>query len=321
MIRKDLLEFKYYLDRLSMFMNESYGIQEQVEIFYQQLKTIDENFDYLLEKLDIFNISEEEYKEDLPSEILDKIGAIFGCYRKFTILLNGDYEEIELNDEDFLIYIKCQIVKQNFQGTREELTGIYTTYEDTKLTENAILDLIFVYVLHQVPEGNPPILNSVQCNIYWTNYTQYSENLRKLFLAGYLTIESVGILYNRLLRNVDDLILLGTKLLNLNNGDYYTLGAKYYIWNKNVGWRESDTPGSGDNKGEISSTNDLVNFGKFYILSGKDGDYYKIGSTYYIWNISTKEWITSSSIGSGTYWGELTSLDDLPVYMEGGFLL
>lgn len=319
MIRKDLLEFKYYLDRLSMFMKESYGIQEQVEIFYQQLKQANEQFEYLFDQLDIFNVQDENIPENYVSALIDKIGVIFGCYRKFTIFLNNQYEEINLNDEDFIIYIKCQIVKQNFQGTREQLSAIYTTYEDGQVTKNKLLDLIMVYVLYQVPTGSPPVLNSVQCNIYWCNYSQYSENLLKLFLAGYLTIESMGILYNRLAQNINDLLIYADKVITLNDGDYHTLDDTYYIWNTNTGWRASATSGSGEDLGPITDTRELPNFGSFYLLSGRDGDYYKVGLDYYVWSVSNNNWVISNEPGSGTNWGELNSIDELPTSLNGGY--
>ena len=263
MIREDLLQFKYYLDRLSMFMRESYGIQEHVEIFYQQLKRVNKEFDYLFDQLDIFNVQNKELPPDYISNLIDKIGAIFGCYRKFTIYLDGQYEELELDDKDFIIYIECQIVKQNFKGTREELSKIYKTYEEGEVTKGSLLDLIMVYVLYQVPTGNPPILNSIQCNIYWSNYSQYSENLLKLFLGGYLTIESMGILYNRLNQNINDLMIYADKITTLNDGDYYTLDTTYYIWNYNTGWRASATTGSGTDLGTITDTRQLPNFGRY----------------------------------------------------------
>lgn len=321
MIRQDLLEFQYYLNRLSIFMKESYGMQEQFEIFYQQLKQVNDNFDYMFNQLDVFNTEGRELPDEWISELIDKIGLIFNCYRKFTIVLSdGSYEEIELDDYDFITYIKCQIVKQNFKGSREELANIYTTYEDGQITSNGLIkDLIFVYVLYQT--FTPTLLlNSIQCNIYWSNYSQFSENLQKLFDGGYLTIESMGILYNRIMQNIDGLGIFA-KVLTINNGDYYHLGDKYYIWNSFSGWHESNTAGSGTEISDptITTPEQLPNYGHWYHFAGQDGDYFKIGSTYKIWNASTKTWSDSASAGSGVYWGELNSIDDLPVTLEGGF--
>ncbi len=318
MIREDLLEFQYYLNRLSMFMKESYGMQEQFEIFYQQLLQVNNEFDYLFDQLDIFNKQGKELPSTWVSKLIDKIGAIFGCYRKFTIFINNEYEELNLEDDEFIIYIKCQIVKQNFQGSREELSTIYSTFDDGKVTKG-LLDLLMVYVLYQTQ--SPLLLNSVQCNIYWSNYSQYSENLRKLFLAGYLTIESMGILYNRITQNIDGLGIFSS-IVTLSDGDYYTMDTTYYIWNNKTGWHESDTAGSGQNKGTITDTAQLPNFGYFYCFAGEDGDYYFVTSenNYYLWSTSTRTWGTSSTHPeTGNNWGTVATLDDLPTTLEGGF--
>ena len=319
MIRKDLLEFQYYLNRLSMFMKESYGMQEQFEIFYQQLLQVNNQFVYLFDQLDIFNTQDKELLDTWVSKLIDKIGAIFGCYRKFTIIINEKYEELNLDDYDFIIYIKCQIIKQNFKGTREELSYIYSTFDDGKVTKG-LLDLVMVYVLYQTQV--PLLLNSVQCNIYWSNYSQYSDNLRKLFLAGYLTIESMGILYNRITQNIDGLGIFAS-IVTLSDGDYYVMGGTtYYIWNNKTGWHESNTPGNGENKGTITDTAQLPNFGYFYCFAGEDGDYFKVTETgkWHYWSASTKTWVeTSTEPGSGTNWGEVATMLDLPTTLEGGF--
>ena len=217
MIRKDLLDFQYYLNRLSKFMQESYGINEQTEMFYSFLKQVNDVYDDMLKDLNIFSSNEDEVK----GEILDKIGAIFNCQRRFTIPLyenNEDpmeitgYANINLaDDKDYLTYIKTQIVKQNFKGTREELQKLYTTYVNNILKEDSILDLQFIYIT------NPT--NMATCDIYW-NEANPSEQLKLLFDNGYLTIESLGIRYSRNTLVINDL------------GFYYVDGAEEKSYNK-----------------------------------------------------------------------------------------
>ncbi len=194
MIREDLLEFQYYLDRLSKFMQESFGINEQVRTFHSLLVQVDDFYNKFFRDISIFD---SYYIGPNRNILLDKLGSIFGCQRHFTIpeydparwnVIIG-FLDIDLEDEDFLVYIKAQIIKQNFNGTREELQTLYTTYEDGKL-KKGILDLIFYYL-------QSPTETSAECYIYWSMDKEYSQNLQNLFLNGYLTIESMGILYHR----------------------------------------------------------------------------------------------------------------------------
>lgn len=198
MIREDLLEFTYYLKRLSKFMQESYGIDEQVKTFWAQLKQVDDYYNTFFEELDVFN---HTYSIGNEEEMLDKIGAIFGCFRKFTIpVIDGNglitgYEEVNLNNSDFLQYIKTQIIKQNFDGKRETLQKIYSTYVDGKIIKG-LTDLEFIYA---TVDGSP-----ATCTIYWATENP-SPNLLILFENGYLTIESLGIEYRRIQTNINNL--------------------------------------------------------------------------------------------------------------------
>ena len=52
---EQLLTGKYYTDRLSLFMKESYGICEQMDIFYTLLVKIDQIYDELFDYKNIFD--------------------------------------------------------------------------------------------------------------------------------------------------------------------------------------------------------------------------------------------------------------------------
>jgi len=213
MIREDLLEFQYYLDRLSKFMQESYGIDEHVKTFHQLLIQVDDFYNQFLNDINIFN-SYNIYQNH--NALLDKLGAIFGCYRKFTIpkystiywnVIEG-FINIDLEDDDFLIYIKAQIIKQNFEGNREQLQTLYSTYQEGELKEG-ILPLLFFYL-------QSPAKNSAECYIYWnTQNGVYSDDLINLFENGFLTIESMGILYHRSVVDMADFL---TFVQSINNG-------------------------------------------------------------------------------------------------------
>lgn len=206
MIREDLTEFRYYLEALSKFMQESYGISEQVKTFWSLLKQVDDYYDEYLRELDFFEVNRKpgETSWNVEGETLDKIGAIFGCQRKFTIPVYDtanmfnivDYAQIDMNDDEFLVYIKTQVIKQNFDGTRETLQRLYSTFVDGKIQEGLIPQR-FLYTTEYAPDG-------AICTIRWDEESP-SQTLAKLFDNGYLTIESMGIRYRRQITNFNDL--------------------------------------------------------------------------------------------------------------------
>ena len=197
MIREDLLEFQYYLDRLSKFMQESYGIDEQVRTFWSILEQVNSYYDEFFNEIDFFHTT---YKDGNP--LLNKIGHLFGCERNFTIrywdqdALEYKYTSVDLNDDEYLIYIKTQVIKQNFDGRRETLQKLYSTWKDNKPVEG-IINLRFLYTTEENERSN------AVCTIRWDTNTP-SENLRKLFENGYLTIESIGIRYIRQIVNFNE---------------------------------------------------------------------------------------------------------------------
>ena len=64
MIREDLLEFQYYLERLSKFMQESYGITGQVETFFQLLAEVNRYYDEFFAEMDCFRKGSSGNPED-----------------------------------------------------------------------------------------------------------------------------------------------------------------------------------------------------------------------------------------------------------------
>ena len=137
MINEKLKSDKYYLDNLSLFMQNSYGIKDHIELFTSLIKDLDVYYDDLWKYLDIF--VEKDYlsnseKVAFVHPMLDIIGKIFNISRNVVIKEyeqdsagtysnKNDYtiQSITLNNEEFLTYIKCQILKNNFNGTREDL--------------------------------------------------------------------------------------------------------------------------------------------------------------------------------------------------------
>ena len=276
--KKNLLEFEYYLQRMSSFMNESHGFVDRMRIFWSIMTSFDDFYNKLFEYYDILNVTHAKeqnfyYNNYLKSwdnltasnyfsldkdmrakvevdgdgklfirnNLLDKVGSIFNCSRTITIkcssltsetvkLVNPDdssetfsytYEKygvlkptsikniesetsttkyITLNNLNYLIYIKMQIRKQYFNGTREELAAIYFGENTEYMTE---YDLQFYYItMYNTEEYENP--NTATVTIYWStgDSNVFTPTMRYLFLNGLLTIESLGISYDKLITNI-----------------------------------------------------------------------------------------------------------------------
>lgn len=190
MIEKELRNFNWYLDRMPLYFKGSFGITEHFKILCDLLGTLDDLQDDTIKYLDIFS------KDFVPnSVILDMIGAIYGLSRTLCpkyIYNNGIVENtnkinITLSDEEFVIYIKCQIIKNNYNGTFENVNNLYSNIKD--------INNVQIFFTHSDNEGNA--LNPAECAVYTTiDVSDNNFNLICLFINGLLTLETVGINYH-----------------------------------------------------------------------------------------------------------------------------
>lgn len=120
------------------------------------------------------------------ADILDKIGALFGLKRSFSISINGADIQVNLNNKDFLMLIKCTIIRNWFDGSYKEL---YNFYYLTGLN-------VFILTDHEHPATCKMIMLNVA-----DSTLDISLDLQNLFLAGLLTVESAGIEYDYAIYN------------------------------------------------------------------------------------------------------------------------
>ena len=192
-VQDKLKTFDYYKNKLPMYLQQSYGFLEHFQIWYDILngdnnKGLIGQSDILLNLLNIFD---EDYftwceqniidfqKDGTVSDILDKLGLLFGVNRHLAVEYVEDdvtkKERLVLDNQDFLVLIKCQIIKNYCEGTAKQINAYYKDVG------------IRMYVL----TSNTP----ATANLYLDKDTN-RPNLTKLFLAGLLHIESMGIKYN-----------------------------------------------------------------------------------------------------------------------------
>lgn len=193
-----LKDFNYYLRKLPKFLLQSAGFTSHFRIWYDVLVGKSKTTgvvgvaDTIFNMLNIFDPDYESFLSSLPeyddesSDILDKIGALFAVTRSFQVsYIDASSQNIvrtvNLNNHDFLILIKAQIIKNYFDGTYEQLVEYYASF-------------------------NLPIVimtsaSSAVANVYLVKFnysTDYdvSEDIKAIFFSGLLTVESMGIKYN-----------------------------------------------------------------------------------------------------------------------------
>ena len=189
-LNETLRSFDYYKNKLPIYLQNSYGFLEHFRIWYDLLvsdnnKGVVGNADIFLNLLQIFDENYLQYLkdniedyDDNESDILDKIGAIFGVTRHFEVTYaDASKEQLNLNNREFLILIRGQIIKNYCDGSMEQMDYYYKTLG---------LDM-FVQT-----SGTPA---TAYLYLATTPGYEYSDNMNKMFLGGMLKIQSAGIRY------------------------------------------------------------------------------------------------------------------------------
>lgn len=197
-----LKSYDYYLAKLPLFLRQSKTFPEHFRIWFELISGkvdgksgIIDCGDFILHLLDIFDKdflktindldgSQDENNEYTSSDILDKLAALFGLTRRFSVSYIDDEEvehnneELFLTNEDLLILIKTQIIKNFCDGTMQQIESFY------KAVGLNVLVITTKY--------------NATAHIYLAeleNSEAYSDNIRKMFLAGLFRINNLGIRY------------------------------------------------------------------------------------------------------------------------------
>ena len=192
--------YEWYYNKLPLYLKNSYGFSEHFRIWYELLISGDKNGivnvgDTLLYLFNIFDKNFLQTIANLPdsgategnygtvSDFLDKLGYLFGVIRNFSVTYKNDNDEdvtedLSHNNEDFLLLIKAQIIKNYCEGTYEQIKGYYNS---------AGLDVFLI----TTEDG-------ASAHVYLAappDSTKYSLNVEKMFKSGLMRIESMGITY------------------------------------------------------------------------------------------------------------------------------
>ncbi len=198
----DLKDFNYYASKVPLYLQKDEKFLTHLKIWYDFLiGQEDVNTDGLVGAgdtlLDLFNIYDSNYLDKANkygSFFLDYLAGIFNIRRNFTVkyMENGSYvtKKISLDNKDLLLFIKARIIRNYSNGTYEQMKKFY---EDNGLKVILVWSTkdgqatSKVYLLDYDEEENP----------------EYSENIKSLFKAGLLTIQSMGISYTHSSQTLD----------------------------------------------------------------------------------------------------------------------
>lgn len=196
---EELSTFEYYKQKLPLYLQNSTSFQEHFKIWYdimmgdssQNINGVVPSLEEMLALFDIFSI---DYKSNTSYDMLDKIGSIFGVTRKFK---SGAYT-FDLHDDTFSKLIKARIVRNACEGTRQQIQALY---EELFNDANEQGDRIYQVILQRDGIANVTIyLASLEPE-------DSASDLQRLFLAGELRVESMGISYSERITTVNNLLI------------------------------------------------------------------------------------------------------------------
>lgn len=216
MLKEKLTQREYYLNKLSMFLKESYGITAQMDVLVNWVQSVDNFSDISLACYDIWN---ENYKKDLQRMVpnnedfkpLDNLAELFGFQRYMKLSYHDELtdtdvsENLHFSNNDLVDLIKVKIIQNNYQGTLQELVDLYaeklgyTLYislsKDTRYSTRYLSAYCLVYLEEKKIDGEI-----------------ISENLKKMFKYSELFLKSLGIEYGLLLTSSISNILVLDKI-------------------------------------------------------------------------------------------------------------
>lgn len=139
----------------------------------------------------------------INSDILDKLAELFCVARQFNVTYVDNEqvshtEELTLSDAELLLLIKVEIIRSHYDGSRESLIDLYSS-----------LGLLILYATS----------SSGDCDVYLCttsgSTTAYTDNIKKMFWAGMLHIQSLGINYSFTIISIEN-VLIWDKAVDAN---------------------------------------------------------------------------------------------------------
>lgn len=198
-LKEKLLSKDYYKDQLTYLLQNSYGVPEQIDTFVEVLNNMDSTI------TDFFNLlgyNNEDFSFPLDKDtiisstkdfdLLNKIAKIVGGQRNLSLTYetrSGEYKvkTITLTNEELYCVVYSNIVRNNFTGTKKEITDYYA---NLKTLSNGALDIKY-YTKKENPLSVYLSMNSSNSVLDGDKMNNYEI----LFLNEYFTIKSMGVAY------------------------------------------------------------------------------------------------------------------------------
>ena len=208
MLPEKLKNWDYYKEKLPLYVRNSYGIKEHFYIIYEMMIELDKNE---IEICDCFNLLQKDYEHNVIEkydaldgydfEFLDMIASIYGVNRYLDVSYTDKDNKVvrktlKLTNQELYTFIKARIIQNNYDGSYEQAIKYYQSI-------GLNIQMFF----------DP--LNAAKCEIYLdVSKSSISENIQSLFLAGLLTLKSVGIVYDEKIVNFSKAGIWNSELSN-----------------------------------------------------------------------------------------------------------
>lgn len=173
MLNDKLRSKNYYLSKLTLFLRNSYGIEEQVDLYWNILNVMLESIDSVFEALSL----EQEIDVD---HTLDILAEIVGCKRNLDVEYYDNAtlvkETLFLNNRELIRSIRTRIIQNNYFGGQDQLSENYSN--------------LGLNVLSLDSQSGAGIVSQIL-----DDDESLTANDKAMFLSGNYTIKSVGIIY------------------------------------------------------------------------------------------------------------------------------
>ena len=222
MLTKELLTERYYVNKMSLFMQNDELLAKRFHNLYLFLKDYAESMDSINSALEstIYDILyPSNQANSISDDLLEKIAAIFNISRVVTVnvdssivntinttfnLTDTNYEfstimTFNLTNDQMKCLIYASIMKNAYDGSRSSIKAMYALMKKSFLLYGKD-----IYV--NIEEASSAAAGTCTCYMDISGYdlkSDESNNYIKLFIAGMLTTESMGIAYTYAIINND----------------------------------------------------------------------------------------------------------------------
>lgn len=216
LLPKELRSFRYYERKLPLWLRNDEAFVQHFRLWYElcmglgdetnniaikEFSGIAPSSDLLLYLLNIYSddflsiVSELSDDTNSQFDLIDKLGELFGLKRTFSIDYYDSPSDVEkthltitLTDSEYITLIKAQIIRNYCNGSYEQILQYYV---------DANLEIIMI----NSDEYDASV------NAYLNNNANLTDNIKALFKAGFLTVESLGIHYTYLISDILNTLL------------------------------------------------------------------------------------------------------------------